>query len=447
VLDDDVSAWSAVHIDYGNELSPPFSPRGSQSKIFEVLAKYNLDASLLNRNKFTDELMKPGPTYLVHFSDNIDDVIESGRIFSSSGCLVGSIYSTLAFRADEGLVLSDLGEYIANFEIPLSRKAKLRGALKPEKCILIKVENTPQVKVLGLDYLSLGEIHYKIFKKLSYLLSRQEFATIEEDVIRSSSYACSQLKAVQLYENSDISSSDLVDTISKQTKKVYLLGYIFFEGLSLFLCLSSKDRESTIARSNGEIPNRCYKQLIFNSRRILYNQFDLTELNYSVSELEDLVFRLNDNLDARIPSAVLIDFLADYFCVAFRKYLAGDDFEEVTSLRYIQESQVKFAGHTIHRLLRNMNRSSDFYYYFEQTKALEIWNFWNMSNVLLPFNGLLPKGEIGINPAFPQKNESVYSAELIYGKGSTIVRPIERVDCGVAPRLVDLKYTFMRWKK
>ena len=58
-------------------------------------------------------------------------------------------------------------------------------------------------------------------------------------------------------------------------------------------------------------------------------------------------------------------------------------------------------GHLIHRELRNFGRYPSLYFYFDQTKALQIWNYWNHMDIVIPFNGILPKGEIGINPAYP----------------------------------------------
>ncbi len=68
-------------------------------------------------------------------------------------------------------------------------------------------------------------------------------------------------------------------------------------------------------------------------------------------------------------------------------------------------------GHLIHRELRTFGRYPDFYFYFDQHKALQAWNYWNHMDIFAPFNGTMPKGEVGINPAYPDLEYRVWRAE------------------------------------
>lgn len=101
-------------------------------------------------------------------------------------------------------------------------------------------------------------------------------------------------------------------------------------------------------------------------------------------------------------------------------------------------------GHTIHRELRNFNRYSDFYFYFDQFKALSVWNYWNKMNIALPFNGPLQKGEIGINPAYQNATYRIFSAKIDNKSDDYLVIDKEMFDIEIAPRLIDLRHTAMR---
>ncbi|MFI6155066.1 hypothetical protein ACIBCA_20500 [Kitasatospora sp. NPDC051170] len=73
--------------------------------------------------------------------------------------------------------------------------------------------------------------------------------------------------------------------------------------------------------------------------------------------------------------------------------------------------------------------------------ALEAWNYWNAEGIPTPFNGTIPKGEIGINTAYPRAAYAVWIAETCE-RG--LLHPVERLDVTFVPRLADLSMTAMR---
>ena len=101
-------------------------------------------------------------------------------------------------------------------------------------------------------------------------------------------------------------------------------------------------------------------------------------------------------------------------------------------------------GHAIHRELRNFNRYKDFYFYFDQLKALSAWNYWNKMNIALPFNGPLQKGEIGINPAYQGARYRVFTGTLSVDSSDILVVDKELDGIEIVPRLIDLRHTSMR---
>lgn len=62
-------------------------------------------------------------------------------------------------------------------------------------------------------------------------------------------------------------------------------------------------------------------------------------------------------------------------------------------------------------------------------------------DIVAPFNGTMPKGEIGINPAYPNLDYRVWRAEQ---DDTGHLHPAEELSLTIAPRLVDIKYTLMR---
>lgn len=98
-------------------------------------------------------------------------------------------------------------------------------------------------------------------------------------------------------------------------------------------------------------------------------------------------------------------------------------------------------GQTLFREMRILQRYPQLYLAFEQAKALRAWNYWNHQHIATPFNGFLPKGEIGVNPSCPTADCTVWLAETCE-RG--LLHPIDELDVTFVPRLADLSMTAMR---
>ncbi|MGY1584588.1 hypothetical protein [Streptomyces sp. MN13] len=86
-------------------------------------------------------------------------------------------------------------------------------------------------------------------------------------------------------------------------------------------------------------------------------------------------------------------------------------------------------------------RYPQLYLAFEQAKALRAWSYWNDQRIATPFNGFLPKGEIGFNPASPAARCRVWQADTCE-RG--LVHPVDELEVTFMPRLADLAMTAMR---
>ena len=66
--------------------------------------------------------------------------------------------------------------------------------------------------------------------------------------------------------------------------------------------------------------------------------------------------------------------------------------------------------------------------------------------VIIPFNGIMPKGEIGINPACPDLKYKVYTGKEVKGPdaGAMYVEQDKELKIRIVPRLVDHRISIMR---
>ena len=93
-----------------------------------------------------------------------------------------------------------------------------------------------------------------------------------------------------------------------------------------------------------------------------------------------------------------------------------------------------------------MHRYPNFYFYFDQYKALQAWNYWNAQDIIFPYNAILPKGEIGINPAYPNLKYKIFTTSISKKNGYTYITPEERMPLIIEPRLAELQMLLMRTK-
>lgn len=66
--------------------------------------------------------------------------------------------------------------------------------------------------------------------------------------------------------------------------------------------------------------------------------------------------------------------------------------------------------------------------------------------IIMPFNGTFPKGEIGINPAFPDLDYKIYQGKTTIEGVTTYIEPEKQLDITLEPKLVDIRNTVMRNK-
>ena len=64
----------------------------------------------------------------------------------------------------------------------------------------------------------------------------------------------------------------------------------------------------------------------------------------------------------------------------------------------------------------------------------------------IPFNGVFPKGEVGINPASPNMRYHVYKGKVKRVDGFLYIEKGEKLDVSIEPKLIDLRYSCMHYK-
>ncbi|MFB7253172.1 hypothetical protein [Streptomyces nojiriensis] len=443
--------WADAHAFFDTTLIP--SPVDSQDPLSEQttawenrLAAETPNGSLLRDNALFRALGGDGKLHLLHVTHALEQISEHGSLYPSGGCLVGSVYCAPLTPTERGYRMHNLAEYVLTKEAP-AFVARAGAPKRVPTPLIFEINLPPQAYrgLAGVDYLRLGSIHLQIYSRLEYLLSKAERHQLRETIVSriKNSTAFLALAAAVAYQGAAVQPATFLRMLDEAIPRLPILGYVYFEALAEYLMLHSTTRQTRERAELGEFNNWLYKDMLFAAFPHMAGKFDLAKFRPSPDELGSLLARIDPGLDAAHARAYLTERISHL--VAARLFTPGQVPEAWHHTRWEFDSLSTqlgpLLGHLIHRELRTFGRYPDFYFYFDQHKALQAWNYWNHMDIIAPFNGTIPKGEIGINPAYPDLDYRVWRAEQ---DDNGQLHPTEELALTIAPRLVDIKYTLMR---
>lgn len=408
---------------------------------------------LLKKNILYDTA-KSKKVYLAHITKSFKSVCHSGRLLSSSGCLVGSVYCTPVIREGRDFRLHNLGSYILKKEAPKFSEDKKDIALL---LIELEVPGSMTGSPTGIDYLKLGSAHFSVFSELNYLLSHRELKTLEVAAVTSIRKASSLLVVLDSFSHESIAKNfdKFYKLYQKATENLPILGYFLFETLCELIALFQKGEEVDRYKELNELYCANFKNLIFSACPDLTKSFNPglfhPDFNYVRKYLKEIkiINESNEDFITTLFIRRLQYLINSRFYDRDNQFRSRKDFWDKIewNFLYLQNQLSPLLGHTIHRLLRNMKRYPNFFFYFDQYKALQVWNYWNHSNISFPYNAVLPKGEIGINPANPYLKYKIFEGETFDKGGYTYINPRKKLPLIIEPRLAELNMLLMRKKQ
>ncbi|MGW1194448.1 hypothetical protein ACWD4B_01115 [Streptomyces sp. NPDC002536] len=452
---DSYHLWADAHAFFDTPVIPPAAdaddPLAEQTASWHERLAQAPQGALLRDNALFDALVGDGPLHLMHVTHALEQINENGFLYPSGGCLVGSIYCTPVAASGSGFRMHNLGEYVLSKEAP-AFMARIGHADRRPTPLLFEITRPRAAYrgLAGIDYLRLGTIHLNIYTNLEYLLSKEERYQLRETVVSraKNSGAFLALASAIVLDGAAVTPEAFLALLDEAIPRLPILGYLYFEALAEYLMLHSTSSETRERAEHGEFNNWLYKELLFSALTDMAGKFDLAKFRPPPDELDSLLAHIDTTLDAGHARRYLRDRIS--YLVAARLFAHGQVPEAWHHTRWEFDSLTTqlgpLLGHLIHRELRTFGRYPDFYFYFDQYKALQAWNYWNHMDIVAPFTGTMPKGEVGINPAYPDLQYRIHRAVQ---DDAGRVHPVEQLDLLIAPRLVDIKYTLMRnnqWK-
>ena len=454
-FDDQIEFWAKAHVFYNlftqDQTSGVSHGITAESEWCKKMINETPNGHLLINNSFFKDLKNLNKINLLHITPSLSGILESGYMYASSGCLMGGIYATPLVEENDKFRVHNLGEYILKKEAPHATYLQSKGEKVSPLIIEIDLTDQPHSNLIGVDYLRMGDIHLNLYRELEYLLSFEERAKLQNVIIIKIKRSISYLSLVnQAYINNlELEISLFWQKLILTIDDLPILGYLYFEVVSEYLMLFQDFDEAKKYHEVGEFYNPTYKSLMFDLYPDLLNGAGLGVFKPSLDQIIDYINKkkLISNFNSNDMTSYIMKRLI--FLTNNRFFNDNSNIIEFKNIRWDFDKVITkmspLVGHLIHRELRNLGRFPDFYFYFDQFKALQIWNYWNHMDIEVPFNGVFPKGEVGINPAYPNLQYHIYRGEIVKGDAPFMyIKKGEELNIKIVPRLVHLRFATMR---
>lgn len=415
--------WEYAHTDHTRpaQRQAPASLTESESDWRHHLEHSTPNGWLIQNNAMTEALASGRPMYLLHTTKDIDAIRTSRQLHVSTGCLVGALYCSPLVTQRTGLRPHNLGAYLME--------------TKPSTTPLV-IEVTPDapIKPKGIDYLHLGPIHLRTYLRYQSFLTPAENEQLDRTILAGLRAAAAFLDtALRNAAGHTTPAPAFIDMLSDAVAGVPFLGYLYFEVLSEYLMLHSVTPETKACAEVGELNNRLYKRLAFAAVDSMGQLFDLARFDPRCHRLVQLIEGIEPGLGEGAAEYVRRRLSHLFTRTALHPSQdAGALTFQGADLGTLREAAPGLIGQMVFREIRYLDRYRHLYHCFEKFKALEAWDYWNAEGIPTPFNGVIPKGEIGVNPAYPRSAVRIWTARPD-GKG--YLHPDEEVTAVLTPHL------------
>jgi hypothetical protein len=419
--------------------------------LIEIAWQYYLvygtpNGDLFKRNSLFESVNHGKGLTMIHVTNNLDGIIQSKFLYPSGGALGASIYC-VPLRADGKI--HNLSKFIAEYELP--KFLDVKGVPHNINYLAIHIEQenfiSSNQEANGLDYLQMGPLQlelYKKFKRLYGLQHPEAFNKLEEKIVSQIDNTQDFLKFCVDYKVGDISTAEFVKRFEKAIETLPFLGYLYFEVLLEYIVLFQDDELSVFLHEQGEINNYHYKTMIFELCPSLFQNFKLLKFRPKVSEV------LAYFKEKSAKGLIFTNFIEGHFLEFFKwrlaqyvryKLLGKAQMPETIEFESLCEQVPALIGHLMHIELMqddSLKHKSSTYTKF---RATQLWKMWNDERVVIPYNSIVPKGEIGVNPVYKNLDHKVYLAKL--DPKTNQVTLGEELDIKLSFKLVRPKFTTM----
>ena len=338
----------------------------------------------------------------------------------------------------------NLTEFILEYELP--RSLATRGKSGKQIDILAihlhpdNFKNSNE-ESSGIDYVRFGALRIKAFNHLIKrgFLPKKEIQRLKNLVVSQMKAARPFLQVCADYNMDKLSNKEFVKLFQITLNLVTSLRTVYFETLLEYVLLFQNDSIALRYKANGELYNWHHKKMIFELCPVLFKSFKLTYFNPPLGQIVEYLRKKSKQ------KKIICDFSEKQF-LEFMKWRIAQyvrykilDGKNPPAGNFtfgkIVSQNPSFAGHVIHRKIKWIHE-------YEKEMARELWHYWNKNKILCLVHSIAPKGEMDINPAFPNLKHTIFKVDI--NPTTKKINRREKTAIKITPRLINPELGVMR---
>lgn len=431
----------------------------SSSSVFDSVElawqRYFIDhtpnGSLIRNNSLFEALRTGEKDYLLlHITPSYELIRESGLLYPSGGSLGSTVYCVPAH--DDGTV-HNLINFILNYEIPQSHKVRGITGKRPQVlAISVAAESyrRANMELAGLDHLLLGTLQseiYEDFLREADVKPAQQHA-LEENICSRIRDNIAFLNLCTEYDLEALPAVSFFELFSNLLRTSPFFGYLYFEVLVEYVALFQDDAATKALRGYGEFNNHNHKKMIFEVATHLLSSFKLIEFNSPVLLFADYLQSKSDQgiCIPHFEREHFLNFMKWRIAQVIRyKIMQRTPITDRDSFQDLCQSHPSLIGQMIRTEIALSQELKSIAYVYDILRADAIRLFWNKNNILFPYNAIIPKGEVGINPSFKGLDYRIYEASI--DKAHNKVRLEKETGIRLAEELINPALSTLRFQQ
>lgn len=406
------------------------------------------NGNLIGSNSLFESLLTGKDQVLLHITPAYDKILASGLLYPSGGSLGSSVYC-IPLREDG--IPHNLIDFILDYEIPQSHLAR-DIPMKESKILAITVSRESfqdmNMEISGMDHLQLGEVQSKIYDAfiIESNINKPIRDRFQQHISRRAKESSAFLNLCVEYRLDQVSDTEFFEQFSRLLAANPFFGYVYFEVLVEYVTLHQNDEMTRALKSRGEINNHNHKRMIFEVSPNLLTSFKLIEFKPAIQEFCDYLEKKAQQ------HQIIIDFDKEHFLKFMKWRLAKVIRSKImrcnnvkdTNFDDLRANHPSLAGHMIRTEIALSPELREVGYIYDKLRAKKIRNFWTANNILLPYNAIIPKGEVGINPSY--KGLKYKINDVTYDKISRRIKIGDELNVRLATDLINPSLSTLRFQ-
>ncbi len=336
---------------------------------------------------------------LAHLTPSFDEIIKTGKIFSSGGGLGVAVYCS---PLHEDNTVHNIFEQYLSFQLPKNTNKKIFALLIE---VELEKENLKNIENWGVDYTQFGEIECKTWEKLKQKMEPLFVRDFSERIYRQIKENEEAINLLIGYKLKELSYEKFERLYNQIFIKIPSLRFILYETLAEYILLYQNNKKARDYSLKGELYNLPHKKFISDLCPSMLKKFNMVEFFIPLEKI--IEYLSHSDIFDNFNKEHFKDFIKWRVGFYLKKVSINSIKDDIKNFNDLVKKYPSLLGQVIYREFYDKRL-------FEQERAKIIYSLFKKENLICPIYSILPKGEVGINPYLDKLglNYQIFEAEF-----------------------------------